>query len=78
MRANILCDSLSEATVQQFLGLTISQLKDFIHARKFNGRTFQESKLVGSAGNIKKHYTGPKQQTRLNLIVVQVALVLSG
>ena len=78
LRANILCDSLSDATVQQFLGLTISQLKDFIHARKFNGRTFQESKLVGSAGNIKKHYTGPKQQTRLNLIVVQVALVLSG
>jgi len=42
LRANILCDSLSEANVQQFLGLTISQLKDFIHACKINGRTFQE------------------------------------
>ena len=51
LSANILRDSLSEATVQQFLGLNITQLKDFIHARKFNGRTFQESKIVGSAGN---------------------------
>ena len=62
MRANILSDSLSEATVQQFLGLTISQLKDFIHARKFNGRTFQESKLVGSAGNIKNTIQVPNSR----------------
>ena len=47
-------DCLSEATVQHFLGLTISQLKGFIHAQKINGRGFQESKIVGSAGSIKK------------------------
>ena len=78
LRANIYCDSLSEATMQQFLGLIISQLKDFIHACKFNDRIFRNQRLWALPGISRRLYTGPKQQTLLNLSVAQVALVLSG
>ena len=41
-------------SIQHFLDLTICKLKDFIHAQRFNGRVFQESKLAGYSGNLKK------------------------
>ena len=34
--------------------LTVAQLKDFIHCRKFEGRTFKESKLLGGSNSLKK------------------------
>ncbi len=47
-------DSLADATVSDFMPLNCPQLKDFIHCRKFIGKTFQESKLVGSSGKLNK------------------------
>ena len=40
-------NSLADAAVTQFLQLTpASKLEDFIHARKFNGKSFQKVKLT--------------------------------
>ena len=46
--------SLQDATVSQFLALNVNQLKDFIHARKFNDKTFQEKKLTCEDGKLNK------------------------
>lgn len=53
--------SLADVTVAQFLGLDVRQLKDFVHARKFNDKTFHASKLAGSDGKLNK--TLRKKQT---------------
>jgi hypothetical protein len=45
---------LSDATTEHFLCLTVKELKEFVHARKFDTKTFQESKLVGTDGKLKK------------------------
>ena len=36
---------ISDASVANFLGLTVSKLKDFIHARKFEGPVYKEASL---------------------------------
>mmetsp|Transcript_44512 Transcript_44512/g.93388 ORF Transcript_44512/g.93388 Transcript_44512/m.93388 type:complete len:511 (-) Transcript_44512:806-2338(-) len=47
--------SLADATVADFLELKpASKLEDFIHARKFEGQTFQRAKLAGSDGKLNK------------------------
>ena len=74
LKGKISSDCLSEATVQHFFGLTISQLKDFIHARKFNGRGFQESILVVS----RKLCTVHRQRSLLNQTAVHLILALFG
>jgi hypothetical protein len=45
---------LSDVTVDSFMGLNIPQLKDFIHCRKFSGKTFHETQLLGSSKSLKK------------------------
>jgi len=52
---------LASLTVHQFLTLNSSQLQDFVHARKFVGKTFEKSKLVGADGKLNK--TRYKTQT---------------
>jgi len=46
--------SLADAGACHFLALTVAQLKDFIHARSFDGQTFQTSNLAGSSGKLNK------------------------
>ena len=54
--------SFADATVADFLSLKPAQkLEDFIHVRKFNGKTFQKSQLAGSDGKLNK--TCYKDQT---------------
>ena len=38
---------LGHCTVKDFLKLSCPELQDFIHARKFSGKTFQKTKLSG-------------------------------
>ena len=45
---------LASLTVRQFLTLNSSQLQDFVHARKFVGKTFEKQKLVGTNGTLNK------------------------
>ena len=45
---------LTNATVEDFLWLTSSQLQDFIHARLFDGKTFQTAQIVGTDGKLNK------------------------
>ena len=46
---------VSDATVQDFLDLKpASKLENLIHARRFDGHTFQKSKLTGSDGKLNK------------------------
>lgn len=52
---------ISEASVSIFFGLTISKLKDFIHAGKFEGPTFKEASL--SPPGVKLNKTQYKAQT---------------
>ncbi len=42
--------NLEDATADHFLNLTALQLQDFIHARKFDGMTFQKIKACGIQG----------------------------
>jgi ribosomal protein L15 len=46
---------VADATVTDFLSLKpASKLEDFIHARKFSGKTFHRSKLAGVNGKLNK------------------------
>jgi len=55
-------DVLEDASVSAFLDLKPAQkLEDFIHARRFNGKTFHKSKLAGTDGKLNK--TWCKHQT---------------
>ena len=54
LKAKTTTGSLIDATVALFLSLTSKELKDFIHARRFNDKTFHESKLVGPSGKLNK------------------------
>lgn len=49
--------SLVDVDLESFLKLGVAQLKDFIHCRKFNGKTFQETKLYGSDRKLNKTLT---------------------
>ena len=53
--------TVGDATITNFLTLSVAKLEDFIHARKFDGPTFQKSKLAGPDGKLNK--TRYKQQT---------------
>ena len=56
--------SLKEATVAFFCNsLKSQQLTDFIHARSFNGETFQKSKICGNNKNKSLNKTLRKKQT---------------
>ena len=48
----------SDATVANFLSLKASQLKDFIHSRKFDGKTFKQAALTGLDGKLNKRLSG--------------------
>ena len=52
---------ISDASIACFLGLTVAKLKDFIHARKFEGHVFKESSL--SPPGVKLNKTLFKAQT---------------
>ena len=45
---------MGDATVSDFLTLSVPKLENFIHARKFDGSTFQKSKLCGADGKLNK------------------------
>ena len=45
---------LADVIVASFMKMTNSELKDFIHCRKFKGKTFKESTLLGSSKSLKK------------------------
>lgn len=47
---------LEDVTIASILELklTVPELRDFIHCRKFAGRTFRESKLLGGSKSLKK------------------------
>ena len=46
--------TVADAGVVDFLPLSVAKLQDFIHARKFNGKTFHKSKLAGTDGKLNK------------------------
>ncbi|KAL9178336.1 hypothetical protein ACHAXT_001764 [Thalassiosira profunda] len=45
---------LAQAEIKHFHSLSVDELKPFIHARKFNGKTFQKAKLCGNDGKLNK------------------------
>ena len=50
---------LADATIALFLRLTVSELQDFIHVRKFTGHQFLKGKLTPTGKTLKKTlYTG--------------------
>jgi hypothetical protein len=62
LKLRVVCGSVENATVSDFLSLKpASKLKNFFHARMFNGKTYHESKLVGADGKLNK--TRYKSQT---------------
>ena len=65
MKAKTQSKSIVGATVSDFLSLTSSKLQDFIHARRFDGQTFQQSKVVRSDGKLNK--TRYKGQTAVSI-----------
>ncbi|KAL7536826.1 LOW QUALITY PROTEIN: hypothetical protein ACHAXR_007426 [Thalassiosira sp. AJA248-18] len=53
--------SIADATVANFLSIKVSLLQDFIHARKFDNKTFLKAELSGTDGKLNK--TRYKTQT---------------
>ena len=45
---------IAAASVVRFLHLNTAMRQDFIHARKFNSKTFQKAKLLGADGKLNK------------------------
>ena len=45
---------VANVTVAVLLHFSVANLQDFIHARMFDGKTFQKAKLVGSDGKLNK------------------------
>ena len=46
--------SLAQATCQHFMQLNANQLQDFIHARMFEGKSFQKTQIAGTDGKLNK------------------------
>ena len=57
---------LADVSVASFMKLKNSELKNFIHCRKFTGKTFKEAKIRGSSSSLKK--TLRKSQTAEEIV----------